>query len=174
MRLYKIFIFLIVLFFIVSLASAQYNITRSVFSNGGALITGDNQNIRSTVGQTLIGDIGNSTYQSRIGFWYTVDWIVSDITNPENLLPMKFELFQNYPNPFNPVTTIRYALPKQADVLLEVYNLLGQSITTLVNEQMPAGFHDVQFGANNLPTGYYIYRIQTDGFNDVKKMVLVK
>ena len=85
-----------------------------------------------------------------------------------------FELQQNYPNPFNSETLIRYALPKQSDVSLEVYNILGQRITTLVNKQMPAGFHEVTFSVNNLPSGLYIYRIQTDGFHDVKKMVLLK
>ena len=124
--------------------------------------------------QSIIGKTENTTYQSKIGFWYTIDWIISDINTPEELISLKFELFQNYPNPFNPVTTIRYALPKQSHILLEVYNLLGQRITTLVNKQMPAGYHDVKFAVNKLTTGFYIYRIQTDGFHDVKKMVVLK
>jgi hypothetical protein len=166
------FFFIILLCF--SYSIAQYNITGSVIGNGAGNISGDSQNMRGTVGQSIIGKTENTTYQSRIGFWYTVDWIISDINTPEELIPLKFKLFQNHPNPFNPVTTIRYALPKQSHVLLEVYNLLGQRITTLVNKQMPAGYHDVTFGVNNLTTGFYIYRIQTDGFYYVRKMLLIK
>ena len=89
-------------------------------------------------------------------------------------LPQQFMLAQNYPNPFNPVTTIKYALPKKANVLLEVYNIAGQRMATLVDAPMSAGFHEVQFKTKNLPSGLYIYRIYTNEFQHVKKMVLVK
>jgi hypothetical protein len=174
MQLIKIPVFIIIFFLIISQVSAQYTVKRNVFSNGSANIPGDNQLIKGTLGQSLIGITENSTYQSHVGFWYTIDWIVSDVNTTNDLLPLKYELFQNYPNPFNPVTTIRYALPKESEILLEVYNVLGQRITTLVNQKMPAGYHDVTFGNNGLPSGYYIYRIRTDGFYDVKRMVIVK
>ena len=147
---------------------------RSVFGNGGGNLSGANQNIRGTVGQTLIGKTENTTYKLHIGFWYTIDWIISDVNTADDLLPIKFELYQNYPNPFNPVTTIRYALPTETDVLMEVYNLLGQRIKTLVNQKMSAGYHDVTFGSGTLPSGCYIYRMRTDGFHDVKRMIMMK
>ncbi len=94
-------------------------------------------------------------------------------------LPQKFELFQNYPNPFNPSTTIRYALPTATYVVLEIYNLLGQEVRTLVSASMPAGYHDVNWdgkdrSGNLVPSGVYIYRIRTKEFSTANKMILVK
>jgi len=89
-------------------------------------------------------------------------------------VPDQFELAQNYPNPFNPTTTIEFSLPKAGNVTLEVYNTLGQKVTTLVDGAMSAGPQQVQFDGNNLASGIYFYRLETDGFNDVKKMVLLK
>ncbi|UCF63580.1 MAG: T9SS type A sorting domain-containing protein [bacterium] len=118
--------------------------------------------------------MSNNVFRYTSGFWYLGHLYVPINDDIFHQLPNKFELFQNYPNPFNPVTTIRYALPQKSDVLLEVYNILGQRIVTLVDKSMPAGFHDIQFGNNKLPTGFYIYRIQMNNFHDVKKMVLMK
>lgn len=97
----------------------------------------------------------------------------------KDVIPTSYSLDQNYPNPFNPTTTINFAIPKQADVSLQIYNVLGQEVKTLVNKNMAAGFHTINFDASNLISGMYIYRIQANGidgsnFVDVKKMLLVK
>jgi hypothetical protein len=94
-------------------------------------------------------------------------------------LPDQYELHQNFPNPFNPRTSIRFALPKPGHVLLEVYNLLGQKVTTLVQEKLPAGvhtviWHGIDSEGRQVATGIYFYRIATGDFTDVKKMLLVK
>lgn len=89
--------------------------------------------------------------------------------------PREYELAQNYPNPFNPSTKIQYALPVEGNVTLKVYNILGQQVRTLIDNQLlPAGRHEVTFDAANLPSGLYIYRLQTNNFVDVKKMMLLK
>ncbi len=88
--------------------------------------------------------------------------------------PSEFSLQQNYPNPFNPVTTIRYFLSQPVDVQLEVFNVLGQRVATLINDQKPAGRHEVNFDASNLSSGMYIYRITAGEFVQTRKMVLVK
>ncbi|HCI72808.1 MAG: hypothetical protein CL662_04905 [Bacteroidetes bacterium] len=88
--------------------------------------------------------------------------------------PDKFALEQNYPNPFNPTTNIKFALPKTADVTLTIYNMLGQKVSTLINEKMNSGFHIVPFDASNLSSGMYIYRIQAGSFTSTKKMLLIK
>ncbi|MBI3124806.1 MAG: putative Ig domain-containing protein [Ignavibacteriales bacterium] len=92
----------------------------------------------------------------------------------EGGVPTAFELFQNYPNPFNPTTSIKYALPKESRVRIAVFNILGQEVATLVNSVKPAGYHSVDFKANNIPSGMYIYKIETESFTQVKKMLLMK
>jgi len=99
-----------------------------------------------------------------------------------NNLPTVFSLNQNYPNPFNPSTKIKYTLPKSDKVKMEIFNLLGQRIETLINKQMPAGSHEIEFIAKDLPSGVYLYRIESGNpsvgsgqrFQEVKKMVLLK
>ena len=97
----------------------------------------------------------------------------------EEQLPTEFALYQNYPNPFNPSTTIKYALKENADVVLKIYNILGQEVRTLVNAKQTPGFKTVVWDGrdnNGLPvaSGVYIYRIQANDFVRNMKMVLMK
>ena len=88
--------------------------------------------------------------------------------------PTKFELSQNYPNPFNSTTTIKFGLPSDTKVTQEVYNIVGQKVATLVNEQMTAGYHQVEFSASNLASGIYFFRIGAGNFVKTKKLILMK
>jgi len=87
---------------------------------------------------------------------------------------MTYTLEQNYPNPFNPTTTIKFAVTKESNVNLSIYNVLGELVSTLVNEQLKTGYHQYEFDASNLASGVYIYRIIADDFVETKKMVLLK
>ena len=98
----------------------------------------------------------------------SIDEEVKDIT------PTKFALEQNYPNPFNPSTIISWQLPVGSHVLLKVYDILGNEIAILVNEEKPAGNYEIEFDARNLPSGIYIYKLSAGSFADVKKMILLK
>jgi len=99
---------------------------------------------------------------------------VSDV-NYENEAPERYSLTQNYPNPFNPSTKINYSLPVEANVTLKVFNILGQEVITLIdNEQVAAGNHEITFNASSIPTGIYLYRIQAGDFVQTKKMMLLK
>ncbi len=86
----------------------------------------------------------------------------------------KYELNNAYPNPFNPTTKISYSIKEEGLVILKVYDILGKEIATLVNENKPAGIYEVEFNASALPSGMYIYKIQSGSFTDVKKMLLTK
>ncbi len=103
---------------------------------------------------------------------------VTDIEN--DIVPVKFELYQNYPNPFNPSTKIRFDLNEGANVILTIYNVLGEEISILLNDYLGAGTHDVEFNADNLSSGVYYYQLQVntqDGgsnFSDFRKMMLLK
>ena len=88
--------------------------------------------------------------------------------------PANFGLTQNYPNPFNPTTIINYQLPRNSFVLLEVFDMLGRKVRTLVNEKEYAGTHSVRVNGSNLASGVYFYRLQADRYVDTKKFVLLK
>jgi hypothetical protein len=88
--------------------------------------------------------------------------------------PLQFTLEQNYPNPFNPSTKIKFGLAENTNVKLSVYNILGELVATLVNNQLAAGFYEVEFDAASLPSGMYVYSIETPTFKEVKKMMLMK
>ncbi len=90
------------------------------------------------------------------------------------LLPASFGLAQNYPNPFNPTTSISFDLPVASHVELDVFNILGQKVTTLVNGEMEAGTQVVEFDASPYSTGIYFYRLNAGDFSDTRKMLLVK
>ncbi len=113
-------------------------------------------------------DVGMMTH------WVVVDQATSvEEASPAN--PINFTLEQNYPNPFNPTTTIRFSLPQSASVTLTVYNMLGQKVAALVeNEVLTAGEHSMSFEAGNLSTGVYIYLLAADDFTSYQKMILQK
>jgi Secretion system C-terminal sorting domain len=88
--------------------------------------------------------------------------------------PLSFALNQNYPNPFNPSTTISYSIPEKSFVTIKVYNVLGNVVASLVNNQIEAGEHNIQFNANGLSSGVYFYTITAGNFSATKKLMLLK
>lgn len=99
-------------------------------------------------------------------------WKSSNTVEDESILDYK--LYANYPNPFNPTTRIDFQIPKNDFINLSVYNTLGQQVAILVNNTLAKGKYSVEFNASNLPSGTYIYKIQSDDYNVVKKMLLIK
>ncbi|MCK5277802.1 MAG: T9SS type A sorting domain-containing protein, partial [Cyclobacteriaceae bacterium] len=90
------------------------------------------------------------------------------------LKPDKYVLHQNYPNPFNPNTIIKFALPQDSKVNLTVFNILGEKVVQLINQEMKAGYHEYKFDASNFASGVYLYSITAGEFIEIKKMVLMK
>jgi hypothetical protein len=92
----------------------------------------------------------------------------------KNILPTEFVLEQNYPNPFNPVTSLQYTIGSRQYVSLKVYDILGREVVTVVNEEKLAGSYEIVFDAPELSSGIYYYRLETNGFSQTKKMILLK
>jgi hypothetical protein len=96
------------------------------------------------------------------------------IVSGQILNPVLYSLEQNYPNPFNPTTNIKFSIPDESDVNLSVYNILGELISTLVNEKLKAGYYDFNFDGTKCSSGIYFYRIKTGSFIETKKMILLR
>ncbi len=121
------------------------------------------------------GGAGGSGGLGKPGQMKKVFWHDGRKENVNATVPNVFNLYQNFPNPFNPVTVIKYDLPKDVNVTIKVYNLLGQEVTRLVNNEFKkAGRYEINWNANNCATGVYIYRITAGDYVKSRKMVLIK
>ncbi|NCS90343.1 MAG: hypothetical protein CO127_05920 [Ignavibacteria bacterium CG_4_9_14_3_um_filter_36_18] len=141
--------------------------------------TGGNDN-ESSVGTdhfiTLTPNMLNGTVINQwsvMGDHDLVDVVVG-VEELNSLTPAQYELTQNYPNPFNPSTKIRFGIPEAGLVNIKVFDVLGQEVTTLVNEFRNAGYHEVDFSASKLNSGIYFYTITSGNFSATKKMMLLK
>ncbi len=100
--------------------------------------------------------------------------LVTNFRGTETQIADKYSLSQNYPNPFNPTTKINFAIPKQGFVSIKVYNMLGKEVATLVSKEMTPGSYSFDYNASKLSSGVYFYKMEVNGFSEVKKMMLVK
>jgi Secretion system C-terminal sorting domain len=115
----------------------------------------------------LANDFAINNYPNFNGITYQI--AVQDSSSVNNNL-----LKQNYPNPFNPTTTISFNLPRRSYVELNIYNVLGVKLVTLIKGVKSAGSYSVQFNASDYPSGLYIYELQTDNYKQTKKMIYMK
>ena len=122
--------------------------------------------------------VSNASYEIRSGIGHDIHGVLwTDVLEDfeqVSTLPSTFSLSQNYPNPFNPTTTITFALPRRSQVSLTLYNILGQTVATLVDEKLSAGEYEVTLNGNGLSSGVYFYRIVAGDFVQGKKLVLLK
>jgi len=153
---------------------AQPVIPYSVIASGGSVTTDGNNRIIGTIGQSFIGITGNGLNINEVGFWYITKQIVTSVEEEENEIPLIYELKQNYPNPFNPSTIIQFSIVEQAFTEIKIYDILGSEVAKLVSEELQPGIYELNFTANHLASGVYIYRMTSGKFGDVKKMNLVK
>lgn len=109
-----------------------------------------------------------------LGWGIRINNSVTGVQPVSGNVPEKFILEQNYPNPFNPVTSIKFSVPNEADVKLTVYDLLGKEVILLVNERLSAGNYKVEMDGSGLSSGTYFYKLETNGYSSIKKMVLIK
>ena len=165
---------ILLLLLIPSLAFA-YQKPKDVIDMGTTNANSEGYRLWGSIGQVAVGKATSSHYTLNGGYISG-----SGIEAKEIFLlgPKTFSLSQNYPNPFNPVTQIKYALPRDCYVKLEVYNILGQRVASLVDGKQRAGYKTVRWDAGGFASGIYLYRLEVkgDGFEvtKTKKMILLK
>ncbi len=120
---------------------------------------------------TIIGSVG---FQDMLGLAYAETGVTEVDDDKNKVIPEMYKLSQNYPNPFNPNTTIKYQISEISSVSIKVYDVLGNEIEILVNEEKAAGNYEVELDASTLSSGIYFYRLQAGSFVETKKMVLMK
>ena len=159
-------------FFLISTSSADLYISRSVFGTG----TGGGQNpdhfLNGTVGQLAIGKSTGVDWILQSGFWDSQQ--IPTAASDQATLPTHFQLTQNHPNPFNPTTTIRYAVPRASEVIITLYDLQGRQVDVLLHDFLDPAGHDLNYQANELSSGVYIYRMQANSFSKTRKFILLK
>jgi hypothetical protein len=102
------------------------------------------------------------------------DTTITEVNNSSPKVPLVFALMQNYPNPFNPSTNIKYSIARSGRVELSIFNILGQKVKELVNEEKLSGEYEVVFDGKEFTSGIYFYRLRTNSFTETKKLILLK
>ncbi len=143
-------------------------------TNGGATWNdfADGMLLPGRVNSIVFDTLNNRVYAGASSGLYIHETLTS--ISPDPKLIEHFALFQNYPNPFNPSTTIQYSIPKGGIVSLVIYDVLGRQVAVLESGIKSAGSHSVNFDASSLASGVYMYRLQAEEFNVIKKMLVVK
>ena len=133
------------------------------------LTTGGEPNISFTISESGYFDI----YFDDLSLEYSIEGPV-DIAIETAEIPLQYKLNQNYPNPFNPITTVKFSIPAKTHVNISIFNILGQRIITLIDENKAAGTFQIRWDASNYSTGLYFYQIKTTDFVQTKKLMLVR
>ncbi|QQS36602.1 MAG: T9SS type A sorting domain-containing protein [Ignavibacteriales bacterium] len=168
-------IFLVVISLVITNAAyPQSGVSQSVFSSGGVTQQGGGYILTGTVGEAVTGIISGSSYRNTSGFWSVYSQITVTGIDDKETIPSSFRMEQNYPNPFNPSTKIRFSVPEKSSVSLKVYDVLGNEVAELVNEDKEAGWYDISFDASGFASGVYIYRVIAGNFISTKKMLMIK
>ncbi len=119
----------------------------------------------------VVGSVG---FKNILGLAFAETGVTSIEDDVNLTVPTEFSLEQNYPNPFNPTTTIKFQIPGLSFVTLKIYDVLGNEVATLVNEEKPVGSYEIQFDASNHSSGIYFYKLHAGDFAETKKMLLLK
>jgi photosystem II stability/assembly factor-like uncharacterized protein len=147
-------------------------------TDGGNSWTKLSTHIRTTLSKIFFQDVQTGWVVGPNGLIMRTDngggVDISGINNEISNLPNNFSLSQNYPNPFNPGTKINYSISSRNHVSIRIYNILGKTVSTLVNETKEPGNYSNYFDASGLPSGIYFYRIEAGDFSETRKMILLK
>jgi hypothetical protein len=144
------------------------------------LIARGSSNVNSVTKLKQLSDVAQKYYDSN--YVYGICEYVIGVNINSNEIPQQYKLYQNFPNPFNPKTKIRFdvrpplnpLIRKEGTVVLNIYDLLGKEVSTLVNEKLSPGTYEVEWNGNNYPSGVYFYQLKVNDFSETKRMVLLK
>jgi hypothetical protein len=154
-------------------AAPSFQSPQGVLGGGGGSMTSENYGTRATVGQAATGTLSGSSYASAVGYWHLPYSTTTEVkTDP--VVPKTYSLDQNYPNPFNPTTTIRFTLPEPSRVKLQIFDVKGRLLMTMVDRDYAEGVHEEVLHADGFASGVYFYRMQAGGFTKVQKLVVLK
>jgi hypothetical protein len=152
----------------------QYTIVKSVIGNGGAPMGNTQYGLNGTIGQSVIGVVGNSSYAMGQGFWFglldtsTTSVPVAGYAAEGNVLQ------QNFPNPAKGETFIKFTLARRGEIVMKVFSMPGQEVATLATGVYEAGEHEVRFVDPKLPSGTYFYQLQVGNHTLRRQMLLVQ
>lgn len=167
---------------ITTIVSQRDNANKSWVKLGDAYVTPGKKTVLkldnqlAEAGKYIIADASMLILNRKLSPNVVVTSVDDPVFGELQSVPDEYKLAQNFPNPFNPETKIRFSLPKSGFVTLKIYDVTGRLITTLLNEQMNSGHHELTFNSteSNLPSGVYIYRLTAEKFSDSGKMILLK
>ena len=174
-----LFVFIIAAIMNYNTCAQSSIISWSAFNTGFGISNNSNAELISITGQNFAGVSSNSATSLFSGFMAGSYSILTGVAASGDKLPNEYNLYQNYPNPFNPVTKIKYSIPavethRDASVRLEVYDILGRRIASLVNERQKPGDYEVTFDGSGLASGVYFYSLSAGTFHQTKKLILLK
>ncbi len=173
----------------VATPEAGYLILSDVVSSSGCEAKSESYLLGVSIAQPVVGMSSNPVYIESAGFWHwNMSWPGPEVgiksePDPDLPLPKEYSLSQNFPNPFNPTTLIRYQLPaistKRSAVSLKIYNILGQRVRTLVEEEQAPGYYSVVWNGRDdygrgVASGVYLYRLEAGRYSSSKKLLLLK
>jgi len=170
----KMWCMLMISFLAVPLVAQNSEVNWSAFSNGLGISNSSNSGTITTAGHSFTGISSNENSKIISGFLAYKSAIVTDVYDEHEIIPTVYKLNQNYPNPFNPSTIINYQIPEEGFVTLKVYDILGNEVKILVNENKPVGSYNIRFDASGLASGMYIYRLTAGKYISTKKMLMIK
>jgi len=157
-------------------AAGEYKIIEATTNGGISWNTQTNPKLGTTFNSIYFTDslTGWVVGDSGIILKTTTGGVLTNFSIISTEIPDKFSLSQNYPNPFNPSTVINFSIPKSGLVKLKVYDITGREVEVLVNEIKAAGNYRYDYNSINMNSGIYFYKLESDGFTDIKKMAFIK
>jgi hypothetical protein len=173
-NLLQCILFISISLFTFSTLAQTSQVNWSAFSSGFGLSNSINSLTISAAGQSFAGTSINGDSKVISGFLAYTSTIVTDVSDEQEIIPTVYKLNQNYPNPFNPSTVISWQLPVSSHVLLKIYDILGNEVAILVNENKETGYYETRFDGSALASGMYIYRLTAGNYISTKKMLMIK